>query len=249
MSSDAATSTEEVTKTIPPSQVTAYTATYTHSEKIILAGLNPLPSYNYPPTKPEHPNSPQTTATTGETTTNRNPRARKLLLHLIFGFLLLNTALFALAVHNVERTASIAVRSDASICPCPLSDTTACEASLPSLESYAHAFGRSLVYVGGNAGFPGARWYSPAETTGTDAPVETSTDEYKLEGWRSCVWQVRAVRAWRWWMLWMVLPGQCLLEVAVAWLWWRCLVEDEREEQQGNTSATGEVKHPKTVEV
>ncbi|KAF3910165.1 hypothetical protein ABW21_db0200357 [Orbilia brochopaga] len=186
------------------------------------------------------------------TTTSRDtaiyiPRARRLLLHLVFGFLLLNTALFALAVHNVEQTAIIALNSDEAICPCPSANTAACSMTFNINTGMTAQSLSRLVYLHANR-IPG-RGYSvhthPTSTSitgitgdgdmmyaGDMVNAEGVSGQDKMQMWRMCVWQVRAVRAWRWWMQWMVLPGQCLLEIAVAWVWWRCLVDDEREEEK-----------------
>ncbi|EPS38940.1 hypothetical protein H072_7325 [Dactylellina haptotyla CBS 200.50] len=57
-------------------------------------------------------------------------------------------------------------------------------------------------------------------------------EEYeKLRKWEMCVMEVRKVKEWREWVVWMVLPVQCILEMVAAWVWWLCLVEEEREVQ------------------
>ncbi|KAK6344385.1 hypothetical protein TWF696_008022 [Orbilia brochopaga] len=187
--------------------------------------------------------SPPTPHSSSSTTNTTIPRTRRLLLHLVFGFLLLNTALFALAVHNVEQTAIVAVTPDAAICPCPSRDPGACTYT-PATDTRT-AVSRLYLY----ANDARARWYTVAYAVRARPAVKiadggnggvgvvevgssSGVEEYKMQMWQSCVWQVRAVRGWRWTMQWLVLPGQCLLEIVGAWVWWRCLVEDEQEEEE-----------------
>ncbi|RVD83141.1 uncharacterized protein DFL_007540 [Arthrobotrys flagrans] len=153
----------------------------------------------------------------------------RLIHRLLFCFLLLNTALFALIVYNLDETSLLTIPgAEDRICPCPLQQL-----------NYPPPVPREY----GSVALSG-RWAAVGECyafLNKGVGVLERKEYEKLGVWRECVEEVGKVREWREWAMWVAIPVMCVVEAVAAWSWWWCLREVEREEEQEGVQKRGKV--------
>ncbi|KAK6510509.1 hypothetical protein TWF506_009615 [Arthrobotrys conoides] len=147
----------------------------------------------------------------------------QLLHRILFAFLLLNTAVFALLVYKLDKTAILSVKGIEHVfCSCPLKQKWG---------SYAE-----FEFGGGYQ----KDWFSAGECSavfnieddGVGRFIWGSVMYGKLVGWKECIEEAGRMRRWREWVLWVVMPVMCVLETAAAAAWWWCLRQEEKEEEK-----------------
>ncbi|KAK6335146.1 hypothetical protein TWF718_010584 [Orbilia javanica] len=150
------------------------------------------------------------------------------LLHrFLFFFLLLNTALFALLVYNVQENELLGLPDAADLfCPCPLPHD-------PQFMGVGNTPGTVMKVKVNEECY---------DFLNAGVGVLSNRQYEKLGVWKECIEEVGQAVQWRMWVLKVLMPAMCVVETALAVAWWWCLRQVDKlgaEEEGGGEEGGG----------